>query len=125
MHAQPDIGQPGEGFDPAKIIENLQGAQGIDEEQMKKIEEHLQQMNELIEQLRDLMTKMMELHADFMKNWSFPGMGGLGDDDGEQNGMIADPSGLGLTPAESTSTNSGGGGGSGGCFIDSLRFRGN
>jgi hypothetical protein len=49
--------------------------------------------------------------------------GGLGDDDGEQNGMIADPSGLGLTPAGSTSTNSGGGG-SGGCFIDSLGFGG-
>ena len=47
--------------------------------------------------------------------------GGLGDDDGEQNGMIVDPSGLGLAPAESASTNTGsGGGGSGGCFIDSL-----
>jgi len=47
--------------------------------------------------------------------------GGLGDDDGEHNGIIADPSGLGLAPANSVSTNSGsGGGGSGGCFIDSL-----
>jgi hypothetical protein len=47
--------------------------------------------------------------------------GGLGDDDGEHNGIIVDPSGLGLAPANSVSTNSGsGGGGSGGCFIDSL-----
>ena len=46
--------------------------------------------------------------------------GGMGDDDGEQNGMITDPSGLGLAPADSTSVNSGGGGGSGGCFIDTM-----
>ena len=47
--------------------------------------------------------------------------GGTGDDDGQQNGIIADPSGLGLAPANSASTNSGsGGGGSGGCFIDAL-----
>jgi hypothetical protein len=45
--------------------------------------------------------------------------GGLGDDDGEKNGMISDPSGLGLAPAEPASINTGGGG-SGGCFIDSL-----
>jgi len=46
--------------------------------------------------------------------------GGLGDDDGEQNGIIVDPSGLGLAPANSASTNNGSGGGSGGCFIESL-----
>jgi hypothetical protein len=51
--------------------------------------------------------------------------GGMGDDDGEQNGIIEDPSGLGVAPADSASTNSnssggGGGGGSGGCFIDTL-----
>ena len=49
--------------------------------------------------------------------------GGTGDDDGERNGIIVDPSGLGLAPAASASTNtdsSGGGGGSGGCFIDTL-----
>jgi hypothetical protein len=51
--------------------------------------------------------------------------GGTGDDDGEQNGIIEDPSGLGVAPADSASTNSnssggGGGGGSGGCFIDTL-----
>ncbi len=47
--------------------------------------------------------------------------GGTGDDDGEQNGMIEDPSGLGLAPADPVSTNtSSSGGGSGGCFIDAL-----
>jgi hypothetical protein len=48
--------------------------------------------------------------------------GGTGDDDGEQNGIIVDPSGLGLAPADSASTDTGssGGGGSGGCFIDTL-----
>jgi hypothetical protein len=48
--------------------------------------------------------------------------GGTGDDDGERNGIIADPSGLGLAPADSAPTNTGssGGGGSGGCFIDTL-----
>ena len=47
--------------------------------------------------------------------------GGTGDDDGEQNGMIEDPSGLGVAPAASASTNTGSnGGGSGGCFIDTL-----
>jgi uncharacterized protein YkwD len=54
--------------------------------------------------------------------------GGMGDDDGEQNGIIEDPSGLGVAPADSASTNSnssGGGGGSGGCFIDILVNRSN
>ena len=47
--------------------------------------------------------------------------GGTGDDDGEQNGIIEDPSGLGIAPANSVSTNTGSsGGGSGGCFIDNL-----
>ena len=47
--------------------------------------------------------------------------GGTGDDDGEKNGIIEDPSGLGLAPADTVTTDSGsGGGGSGGCFIDSL-----
>ena len=48
--------------------------------------------------------------------------GGTGDDDGERDGIIADPSGLGLAPADSapTNTESSGGGGSGGCFIDAL-----
>jgi hypothetical protein len=47
--------------------------------------------------------------------------GGTGDDDGQQNGMIADPSGLGVAPAASASTNTGSsGGGSGGCFISTL-----
>jgi hypothetical protein len=44
--------------------------------------------------------------------------GGTGDDDGEQNGIIDDPSGLGAAPAGSVSS---GGGGAGGCFIDTLR----
>jgi hypothetical protein len=53
--------------------------------------------------------------------------GGTGDDDGEQNGIIEDPSGLGVAPADSASTNSNssGGGGSGGCFIDTLVNRSN
>jgi hypothetical protein len=46
--------------------------------------------------------------------------GGAGDDDGEQNGMIEDPSGLGLAPVDSASTDTGSGGGSGGCFIDTM-----
>ena len=45
--------------------------------------------------------------------------GGAGDDDGEQNGIIVDPSGLGVAPATPVSTDSSGGG-SGGCFIDAL-----
>jgi hypothetical protein len=44
--------------------------------------------------------------------------GGTGDDDGQQNGIIVDPSGLGLAPAGSNSGSSGGGGG--GCFIGTL-----
>ena len=43
--------------------------------------------------------------------------GGTGDDDGEQNGIIEDPSGLGVAPAESGNSS---GGGSGGCFIGIL-----
>lgn len=47
--------------------------------------------------------------------------GGTGDNDGERNGIIVDPSGLGLAPADTVSTDTGGsGGGSGGCFIDAL-----
>ena len=47
--------------------------------------------------------------------------GGTGDDDGEENGIIVDPSGLGIAPADTGSTNtSSGGGGSSGCFIDTL-----
>ena len=43
--------------------------------------------------------------------------GGTGDDDGQQNGIIEDPSGLGAAPAVSASS---GGGGGGGCFIETL-----
>ena len=46
--------------------------------------------------------------------------GGTGDDDGEQNGMIEDPSGLGVAPADNGNNGSSSGGGSGGCFIDTL-----
>jgi len=46
--------------------------------------------------------------------------GGTGDDDGQQNGMIVDPSGLGAAPAAPVSTDTGSGGGSGGCFVDTL-----
>ena len=52
--------------------------------------------------------------------------GGTGDDDGQQNGIIEDPSGLGTagSPADSGSTvstsSSGSGGGGGGCFIGTL-----
>jgi hypothetical protein len=45
--------------------------------------------------------------------------GGTGDDDGQQNGIIEDPSGLGTAPAVSSSS-VGGGAGAGGCFIDTL-----
>ncbi len=41
--------------------------------------------------------------------------GGTGDDDGLQNGIIVDPSGLGAAPAASSS-----GGGAAGCFIGAL-----
>ena len=52
--------------------------------------------------------------------------GGTGDDDEEQNGIIEDPSGLGVAPSNSDLTNTGStdGGGSPGCFIDTL-FPGN
>ncbi len=43
--------------------------------------------------------------------------GGAGDDDGQQNGIIVDPSGLGAAHAGSGSS---GGGGAGGCFINTL-----
>jgi hypothetical protein len=49
--------------------------------------------------------------------------GGTGDDDGLQNGIIVDPSGLGLAPTASSSGSSGSGGGGGGgasCFIGTL-----
>jgi len=56
--------------------------------------------------------------------------GGAGDDDGQQNGIIEDPSGLGtaVSPAvsdstadnDTTTTTSDGGGGGGGCFIGSM-----
>lgn len=47
--------------------------------------------------------------------------GGTGDDDGQQNGIIEDPSGLGTAPAGSGSGSSGSSGGSGGgCFISTL-----
>jgi len=51
--------------------------------------------------------------------------GGIGDDDGVANGMIVDPSGLGITPpsvspdSSGGSESGGGGGGGGGCFISS------
>ena len=41
--------------------------------------------------------------------------GGTGDDDGQQNGIIEDPSGLGTAPAGAASS-----GGGAGCFIDTL-----
>ena len=48
--------------------------------------------------------------------------GGTGDDDEAQNGIIADPAGLGTAPSGSgaTDTSSTGGGGSPVCFIDTL-----
>ena len=47
--------------------------------------------------------------------------GGTGDDDGERNGMIEDPSGLGVATADSDNDgNSSGGGSGGGCFIGNL-----
>jgi uncharacterized repeat protein (TIGR01451 family) len=53
--------------------------------------------------------------------------GGIGDDDGEVNGLIVDPSGLGIAPPSISPDSSGsssagsesGGGGGGGCFISS------
>jgi len=48
--------------------------------------------------------------------------GGTGDDDGQQNGIIEDPSGIGIAGSAtvSDSTVSSGGGGGGGCFIGTL-----
>ena len=47
--------------------------------------------------------------------------GGTGDDDGEQNGIIEDPSGFGVAPDDNSNNGSSSGGGSGGgCFIDTL-----
>jgi len=48
--------------------------------------------------------------------------GGTGDDDEEQNGIIKDPSGLGIAPSNSGPVNTGStdSGGSAGCFIDTL-----
>ena len=48
--------------------------------------------------------------------------GGTGDDDEKQNGIIRDPSGLGIAPSNSGSTNTSSmsGGGSVGCFIETL-----
>jgi hypothetical protein len=46
--------------------------------------------------------------------------GGTGDDDGEQNGMIEDPSGLGVAPADNDNDGNSSSGGSGGCFIGTL-----
>ena len=48
--------------------------------------------------------------------------GGTGDDDEEQNGIILDPSGLGIATSNSGSVNTGhpDSGGSAGCFIDTL-----
>ena len=46
--------------------------------------------------------------------------GGKGDDDGEQNGMIEDPSGLGVASADNDNDGNSGGGGGGGCFIGTL-----
>jgi hypothetical protein len=53
--------------------------------------------------------------------------GGTGDDDGVANGMIVDPSGLGMPPAGPASPtgggdSGGGGGGGGGCFIGTAMF---
>jgi hypothetical protein len=47
--------------------------------------------------------------------------GGIGDDDETANGIIIDPSGLGIVAQSITaeSPDAGGGGGGGGCFIDS------
>jgi hypothetical protein len=46
--------------------------------------------------------------------------GGTGDDDGLQNGIIADPSGLGTAPAGSGSGSTDSNGGAEGCFIGTL-----
>ncbi|MGD1974283.1 MAG: CAP domain-containing protein [Desulfobacterales bacterium] len=46
--------------------------------------------------------------------------GGKGDDDGEPNGIIEDPSGLGVARDDNDNDGNGSGGGSGGCFISTL-----
>jgi hypothetical protein len=46
--------------------------------------------------------------------------GGTGDDDGEQNGIIEDPSGLGVASADNDNDGNSGGGGGGGCFIGTM-----
>ena len=55
--------------------------------------------------------------------------GGMGDEDGVENGVIVDPSGIAYTDADSASlstgeVSSGGGGGGGGCFITALQGAG-
>ena len=46
--------------------------------------------------------------------------GGTGDDDGEQNGTIEYPSGLGVARDDNDNDGNSSGGGSGGCFIDTV-----
>jgi len=47
--------------------------------------------------------------------------GGTGDDDGEQNGIIEDPSGFGVAPDDNSNNgNSSSGGSGGGCFIGTI-----
>ena len=50
--------------------------------------------------------------------------GGIGDDDNIADGMIVDPSGLGVvsTPSPTPQPSSGGGGGGGGCFIATAAY---
>jgi mevalonate kinase len=54
--------------------------------------------------------------------------GGMGDEDGVQNGVIVDPSGIAYTDSDSASLSTGGvssgGGGGGGCFITTLQGAG-
>jgi len=48
--------------------------------------------------------------------------GGQGDDDNAPNGIIADPSGLGLVATNPVANAEGGsGGGGGGCFIETAK----
>lgn len=46
--------------------------------------------------------------------------GGTGDDDGQQNGIIEDPSGLGTAGSATVSDQTVSSGGGGGCFIGTL-----
>jgi hypothetical protein len=46
--------------------------------------------------------------------------GGVGDADGIANGIIVDPSGLGMVAADTAATEASSGGGGGGCFIASM-----